>query len=272
MVVAPFLKMETETMNKENRPVVLSVQNVTKRFGGVVAVNEVNLEVRKGDRYLLIGTNGAGKSTLFNLICGDIPVTSGKVILFGKDVTNKSVRDRACMGMRRTYQATALFPKLTVRQNFYLAVLGTMPLRSHFNIFTDYTKSKAYNCAIEETAEKVMLTEKLDDLVMNLSHGEHRQLELGLALISKPQLLLLDEPSSGLSENERAIMKQMLLDLDEEMTLIMVEHNMELGFAVSSKVTVMQDGNVVFEGTPEETQNNELVQSIYLGTGGSNDG
>ena len=144
-----------------------------------------------------------------------------------------------------------------------------MPLISHFNFFTNYTKSKAFNDKIAETAKEVMLEDKLDDLVMSLSHGEHRQLELGLALISKPKLLLLDEPSSGLSENERAIMKQMLLNLDEEMTLIMVEHNMELGFAVSSKVTVMQDGNVVFEGTPEETQNNELVQSIYLGTGGS---
>ena len=256
-------------MNKENRPIVLSVQNATKRFGGVVAVNEVNLDVRKGDRYLLIGTNGAGKSTLFNLICGDLPLTSGKVFLFGEDVTKKSIRDRANMGMRRTYQATALFPKLTVRQNLYLAVLGTMPLISHFNIFTNYAKSKAYNEKIAETAKEVMLEDKLDDLVMNLSHGEHRQLELGLALISKPKLLLLDEPSSGLSENERAIMKQMLSNLDEEMTLIMVEHSMELGFAVSSKVTVMQDGNVVFEGAPEETQNNELVQSIYLGTGGS---
>lgn len=256
-------------MNKENKPIVLSVQNATKRFGGVVAVNEVNLDVRKGDRYLLIGTNGAGKSTLFNLICGDLPLTSGKVFLFGEDVTKKSIRDRVNMGMRRTYQATALFPKLTVRQNLYLAVLGTMPLISHFNFFTNYTKSKAFNDKIAETAKEVMLEDKLDDLVMSLSHGEHRQLELGLALISKPKLLLLDEPSSGLSENERAIMKQMLLNLDEEMTLIMVEHNMELGFAVSSKVTVMQDGNVVFEGTPEETQNNELVQSIYLGTGGS---
>lgn len=256
-------------MNKEKKPVVLSVRNVTKRFGGVVAVNDVNLEVRKGDRYLLIGTNGAGKSTLFNLICGDLPVTSGQVVLFGKDVTGRSIRDRAVMGMRRTYQATALFPKLTVRQNLYLAVLGSMPLRSHFNIFTNYCRSKAYNESIEQTAKEVMLEDKLDELVMNLSHGEHRQLELGLALISKPKLLLLDEPSSGLSENERAIMKKMLLDLDEEMTLIMVEHNMELGFAVSTKVTVMLDGKVVFEGTPEETQNNAFVQSIYLGTGGT---
>lgn len=258
-------------MNKESKPVVLSIQNVTKRFGGVVAVNDVTLEVRKGDRYLLIGTNGAGKSTLFNLICGDLPVTSGKVFLFGKDVTNKSIRDRAIMGMRRTYQATALFPKLTVRQNLYLAVLGTMPMKSHFNVFTNYTKSKAFNGKILETAWEVMLEDKLDELVMNLSHGEHRRLELGLALISKPRLLLLDEPSSGLSESERAIMKEMLLNLDEEITLIMVEHNMELGFAVSSKVTVMQDGRVVFQGTPEETQNNEFVQSIYLGTGGGSD-
>lgn len=258
-------------MKKENKQVILSVKDVTKRFGGVVAVNSVNLEVREGDRYLLIGTNGAGKSTLFNLICGDLPVTSGTVELFGKNVTNKSIRERALMGMRRTYQATALFPKLTVRQNLYLGVLGGMPLKSHFNIFTNYKKSRAFNEQIEATAKEVMLEEKLDELVMNLSHGEHRQLELGLALISKPRLLLLDEPSSGLSENERAIMKQMLLNLDESITLIMVEHNMELGFAVSSKVTVMLDGQVVFEGTPEETQNDEFVQSIYLGTGGKKD-
>ena len=174
--------------------------------------------------------------------------------------------------MRRTYQATALFPKLTVKQNLYLGILGTMPLRSHFNFFTNYTQSKGYDERIQAAAKEVLLEDKLNELVMNLSHGEHRQLELGLALISRPKLLLLDEPSSGLSENERAIMKQMLLNLDKNITLIMVEHNMELGFAVSSQVTVMMDGEVVFEGTPEETQSNEFVQSIYLGTGGKQDG
>ncbi|MBQ9300565.1 MAG: ATP-binding cassette domain-containing protein [Clostridia bacterium] len=254
----------------DTMPVVLSVQEATQRFGGVTAVNNVNLEVHRGDRYLLIGTNGAGKSTLFNLICGDLPLTNGKIVLFGQNVTHKSVRQRAALGMRRTYQATALFPKLTVRQNLYLAILGTQPLIKHFNLFKDYRDSSAYTEEIEKVAADVMLLPKVDERVMNLSHGEHRQLELGLALIAKPKLLLLDEPSSGLSENERALMRKMLLALDKEITLLMVEHNMELAFSVASRVTVMYDGEVVFEGTPEETQKSELVQSIYLGAGGKN--
>ncbi|MEG1557682.1 MAG: ATP-binding cassette domain-containing protein [Oscillospiraceae bacterium] len=249
----------------ENCSEILSLRSVTKNFSGIVAVHDVNMDVMYGERRLIIGTNGAGKSTLFNLICGDFPLSSGSVHLFGKDVTSMSLRKRALMGMRRTYQATALFNKLTVRQNFYLAVLGEKPLKSYLNIFSYYKSTSAFSDKIETYAKSVNLADKLDETVENISHGERRQLELGLALILNPKLLLLDEPSSGLSANERQVILNLLVNLDKDITLLLVEHNMELAFAIATKVTVMMNGEIVCDGTPQEIQNNEYVQTIYLG-------
>ncbi|MBC8535328.1 ABC transporter ATP-binding protein [Feifania hominis] len=246
---------------------ILSLSGVTKSFGGVVAVRDVSMDVAHGERRLIIGTNGAGKSTLFNLICGDIPLTSGTVRLFERDVTHLDLRRRALMGMRRTYQATALFNKLTVRQNFYLALLGERSTRHHFNLFTNYKNSGSYNEKIEQTAALVDIQEKLDEVIDNISHGERRQLELGLALISQPKLLLLDEPSSGLSASERQKIQAILQNLDPQITLLLVEHNMELAFAVATDVTVMQNGEIVCEGSPQAIRGDEYVQKIYLGGG-----
>lgn len=249
----------------ENTATILSLKNVTKNFGGVRAVHDVSLDVMHGERRLIIGTNGAGKSTLFNLICGDFPLTSGSVELFGRDASRMNVRERAKLGMRRTYQATALFRKMTLRQNFYLALLGEKPLTSHLNVFTHYRDTDSYNEKIEIIAEKVRLQHKLDEYVENISHGECRQLELGLALICEPKLMLLDEPSSGLSASERQIILELLRALDPAITLVLVEHNMELAFAIATDVTVMMNGEVVCHGKPDEIRRNEYVQKIYLG-------
>lgn len=246
---------------------VLSLNNVSKSFGGVQAVSGVSMDVARGERQLILGTNGAGKSTLFNLICGDLPVSEGSITLFGEDVTKKNMRVRARMGVRRTYQATALFTNLTVRQNFYLALLGEQPERRHFRMFANYKDTAEYNDRIEEMARKVRIEDKLDETCDNLSHGEHRQLELGLALIVNPRLVLLDEPSSGLSETERQIIKGLISDMDQSITLVIIEHNMELAFAVATHVIVMENGRVVCVGSPEEVQSDEYVKTIYLGKG-----
>ncbi|NLJ63837.1 MAG: ATP-binding cassette domain-containing protein [Christensenellaceae bacterium] len=244
---------------------ILSVAQVSKSFGGTVAVRDVSFDIAYGERCLIIGTNGAGKSTLFNLICGDLPLSSGKIEIFGHDVSKMSVRNRSKLGLRRTYQGTALFNKLTIRQNFYLSLLGAMPMSKQMNLFTNYKDTAAYTEQIEQICKTVQLSKKIDEMVANLSHGERRQLEVGLALICHPQLLLLDEPSSGLSANERLIIQDLLMGLDSDITLVLVEHNMELAFAVATRVIVMMNGEIVDIGTPLEIQNNPYVQEIYLG-------
>ena len=253
-------------MSEKQMP-ILSLKHVTKHFGGIKAVHDVSMDVMHGERRLIIGTNGAGKSTLFNLICGDFPLTSGSVEIFGKDVTRMNVRERAKLGMRRTYQATALLRQMTLRQNFYLALLGKRSLLSHLNMLTYYKDTVSYDDQIEAVAQQVRLFEKLDERVESISHGECRQLELGLALICQPQLLLLDEPSSGLSASERQIILDLLRELDPDITLVLVEHNMELAFAIATQVTVMMNGEVIVHGTPDEIRSNEYVQKIYLGGG-----
>jgi len=244
---------------------ILTLRSVTKNFGGVQAVRDVSIDIAYGERHLIIGTNGAGKSTLFNLICGDFPPTSGSISLFGKDVSPLNMRQRSLLGMRRTYQATALFNNLTVQQNFYLALLGEKPMIEHLRLFMHYKNTASYSEKIQSMALEVGLHEKLNEKVSDISHGERRQLEFGLALICRPKFLLLDEPSSGLSASERQEILNLLQKLDREITLLLVEHNMELAFAVASKVTVMHHGEVVCEGSPEKVRSDNYVQEIYLG-------
>ena len=250
---------------EERRVPMLSLEHVSKNFGGVKAVSDVTCSIAKGERRLFIGTNGAGKTTLFNLITGDLPVSSGKVFIDGEDVTNYSIQKRVRMGMQRTYQSSALFPNLSVRQNFYLAIMGSQSIGKQVDFLKYFKNSAGYCDKIEDMAQKVHLYDRLDEMVSSLSHGECRQLEIGLALINDPRLLLFDEPSSGLSQNERQIILSLLQGLDREITIVLIEHNMELAFAVSDYVTVMFNGVVVAEGTPSEVQANELVQNIYLG-------
>lgn len=248
-----------------NTAPVVSLRNVSKFFGGVKAVCDVSTDIAYGERRLFIGTNGAGKTTLFNLIAGDLPVTSGTIEIFGKNVNKLSVQQRVKMGMKRTYQTSALMDGLTVRQNLYLAQLGVRPVIHHLNIFGSAKRDKEANKRIEEIAEEIALSKRIDCMVHDLSHGERRQLELGTALIARPKLLLLDEPAAGLSAEERQYLIKMIQNLPREITVVLVEHDMQMAFAVADYVTVMYDGNIVAEGTVEEIQNNEMVQRIYLG-------
>ncbi len=242
---------------------ILRLTDVRKEFGGVHAVRGVDLEVAYGERRALLGPNGAGKTTLFNAIAGDFPVTSGTIELFEQDVTDLPKRARTRLGMTRTYQISRLFAGLTVLDNLYLASLGVD--HGHFSVLRRKKRDTALNDHARAVAERVGLTPTLDVLVGTLSHGEQRQLEVGMALAGRPQLLLLDEPAAGLSPAERVSLTDLLLRLEPEITLIIIEHDMDIALRVAQRVTMMHDGSIVVEGTPAEIRGNELVHDLYLG-------
>ena len=248
------------------KPVVLSAEHASVHFGALKAVNDVSMQVRQGERHVIIGTNGAGKTTLFNLIAGDLRLTSGKIILFGEDVTNKLPRERARMGLRRTYQTSAVFNSMTVRENLYMSLLGEESPRKWLDPFHGISRDRDMMAEVEQCAEKILLKDNLETRAINLSHGQRRQLELGQALIVEPRLILFDEPASGLSAEEREMMQRMIADLDsEKLTLVMIEHDMDIAFSVADHIIVMFEGQLIAEGSPAEIRNNSQVREIYLG-------
>ena len=253
-----------EAVATEHAVPALRLRGVGRRFGGLHAVREVDLDVAPGERRAILGPNGAGKTTLFNVIAGDMPPSSGSVELFGRDVTPLPARARARLGLARTYQQSRLFPGLTVEDNVYLAVLGVGVgrLRPVLSKRDEELRERA-----RAAAGKVAISDKLDQLVSSLSHGEHRQVSLAMALASEPQIMMLDEPASGLSRGGRTLLTDLLLALDRKITLILIEHDMDVALRVAERVTMMHDGRAIVEGTPDEIRGNELVHELYLGTG-----
>lgn len=249
---------------KTTNPAV-SIQGVSKSFGGVHAVRDVSFDVADGERRVVIGTNGAGKTTLFNLITGDLRVTKGRILIYGRDVTRLPAFKRARLGMKRTYQTSALFDGITLRENVYLALVGGESPLNHLNFLKFSTHRKEHAARIEEILERVGLAERIDDMTSELSHGERRQLEIGLAMATNPRILLLDEPAAGLSLRERTQMLEILKSLDRSVTIILIEHDMNIALGVADIVTVMHEGAVIAEGTSDEIRANEQVQQIYLG-------
>jgi branched-chain amino acid transport system ATP-binding protein len=241
---------------------ILRLRGVGRRFGGVAAVRDVDLDVAYGDRRAILGPNGAGKTTLFNVISGDIPATSGAIEFLGEDVGLLSAADRTKRGMGRTYQKSRLFLGLSVEDNLYLAVLGTRS--GHFRLRRRGADREMRERA-REVASAVGLGAKLATLVGNLSHGEQRQLEVGMARAVGPKLMLLDEPASGLSRGERVALTDLLLELDPSITLVLIEHDMDVALRVARSVTMVHDGQKVVEGTPDEIRSNSLVHELYLG-------
>jgi branched-chain amino acid transport system ATP-binding protein len=241
---------------------VLRVRGVTRRFGGVVAVKDVELDIGSGERRAVLGPNGAGKSTLFNLIAGaDIP-TEGSIELFGSDVTRLGARQRTRMGLSRTFQTSRLLTGLTVEDNLYLAAIGVTGGR--FRLLRTGRDLDARKRA-GRAAETVGMSDRLEALAGDLSHGEQRQLEIGLALVAEPRMLLLDEPAAGLSRAERQLLTSLLLSLDPDVTMLLIEHDMDVALTVAERVTMMHDGAVIVEGTPAEIRGNSLVHDLYLG-------
>ncbi len=243
--------------------VCLVLQGLTKNFGGLRAVDHVDLEVKAGERRGIIGPNGAGKTTLFNLICGEFPPSDGRIVHFGKDVTRIPAHKRIALGIARTFQITNLFPNLTVLQNVLLAAQGLertkyvmyLPISSYSHL---YEKSERFLKEFE-------LWEKRDILVKNLSHGDQRQIEISLALVGQPRLLLLDEPTAGLSPAETLSFTTMLKKLDPDMTILLIEHDMDVAFEFAENITVLHQGSLIASGNNEDIKANTKVQEIYLG-------
>jgi branched-chain amino acid transport system ATP-binding protein len=248
---------------RESAEPILCLRGVGRRFGGLQAVREVELEVVRGERRAILGPNGAGKTTLFNVISGDLPASSGRVELFGEDVTYSSARHRARLGLARTYQQSRLLLGLTVEDGIYLSIVGAEG--GHLRPVLLGRKDRALRERARDAARRVAIDHKLSEPVGSLSHGEHRQVAVAMALASEPRLLMLDEPASGLSRGERQLLTELLLGLDRDITLILIEHDMDVALRVGERVTMMHDGNVVVEGTPEEIRASELVHELYLG-------
>jgi len=240
----------------------LELQGVSRSFGALAALADVTFTVAAGERRAVIGANGAGKTTLFNVITGDFPATAGRVRFFGDGVTTMPAHDRIRAGLRRTYQSSLLFRDLTVRDNLYLAVRGVA--RGRYAMLRPRRGSTTLSAA-EELLQRVRLTAVGDELVNALSHGQQRQLEIGMALAGAPRLILFDEPAAGLSPGERRELVALLNALPRHMGFILIEHDLDIALRVVDRVTVMHNGRVLKHGTPDEIENDAEVQAIYMG-------
>jgi len=241
----------------------VAIDSLAKMFGGLRAVDGVSLEVARGERRALIGPNGAGKTTLFHCITGTMQPSSGSVRLFGNDITYLPEHQRTKLGVGRTFQITNVFTDLSLAENIALAIVGTDQRK--------WICSRPLSAfpAVREQAltglEAVGLIERADDPVKLLSYGERRQLELALALNTHPKVLFLDEPCAGLSPSERQRIFKMIRALPREITLVMIEHDMDVALGLADRVTVMNRGRVMVEGTPDEVQSNPEVRDVYFG-------
>jgi len=242
----------------------LLVTSVSKSFGGVHAVRSTDLAVLVGERRALIGPNGAGKTTLFNIITGELAADAGRIEIFGNDITRKTVQERAKLGLGRTYQISQLFLNLTVRENLFLAAAANQRVEFHF-LSSWRNRAKVVQWT-HQAAEQVNLTPYLSKRVSELSHGLQRQLEVGMAIAMRPRLIMLDEPAAGLSPSERLVLTSLVKGLSREVTLVLIEHDMEVVLDIADRITVLQHGSVIAEGTPAEIRTNQQVQNVYLGT------
>jgi branched-chain amino acid transport system ATP-binding protein len=242
---------------------ILKLSNVVVQFGALKAVNDVTTSVVPGARRAIIGPNGAGKTTLFNAITGVLPPTSGKVVFNGHDITRAAPHKRAAYGIARTFQITNLFPSLTVDENMVLALRGLNSRK--FSMFGS-TKLDAREAELAgRSLEQAKLTGQRGTIVKEMSYGAQRQLELALSLAAEPRLLLLDEPAAGLSPAERSMVADIIRALPRDLTLILIEHDMDLALGLVDYVTCMYEGGVLVEATPDAIRGNQAVQEVYLG-------
>lgn len=243
----------------------IRVEGISKIFGGLAAVNAVSLEVAAGERRVLIGPNGAGKTTLFHCITGTLPPTGGRVSLFGRDVTREPEHRRTELGMGRTFQITNVFAELTLLENLALAIVGTD--RRKWIMHRGVDAFPEVRREAEESLEAVGLAGRAAVPVRLVSYGERRQLELALALNTRPKVLFLDEPCAGLSPSERQRIARMIAGLPRGITVVMIEHDMDVALGLADRVTVMHQGRVILEGSPEQVRSNAEVRDVYFGHG-----
>ena len=244
---------------------LLRVEKVSKHFGSLVAVNDVSMSVEPGELRAVIGPNGAGKTTFFNLISGFLTPTSGTITFDGEDVTNLLPARRVWRGMARTFQITEVFPELTVRENLRIAVEVASGYR--LRVWQSQDIDGEVKARVVDLLEMSGLTEKADRLVGELAHGDQRATEIMMALALKPRLLLLDEPTAGMGDQETYDITQLIRKLhrDQKLTIVLIEHDMRVVFHLADRIMVLAEGAVLAEGTPAEIAANEAVQAAYLG-------
>lgn len=241
----------------------LQLTRVNRNFAGIHAVRNVSLRLRRGERRTIIGPNGAGKTTLFNLVAGSMPVSSGRIEFDGTDITGTPGRVRVGYGMTRTYQHSQLLDDLSITENLRVAIQGSRG--GGYSLVRRHGEEKRLNEEAGALAARVGLTGQMDRPVSDLSHGEKRQLEIAMALAGGPSLLLLDEPAAGLGPGERGALTSLLGSLDRSMTVLLIEHDMDVALAVADRVTVMHEGSVVADARPEDVLADPLVLDLYLG-------
>jgi branched-chain amino acid transport system permease protein len=244
---------------------LLQAIGLTKRYGGLVANSEIDFTVNHGEIRGVIGPNGAGKSTFFKMLTCEVIPSSGKIVFDGRDITDLDVADACQVGLTKSYQINQLFERLTVRQNLTIAALGEIRGKFRLDMFRSLAKVPGLDARVESTAALVHLMERLDTPVSELAYGEKRRLEIGLALATSPSLLLLDEPLAGMSTQERVETVALLKSIGQGRTMIIIDHDMDSLFELVEKVTVLQEGRLLVEGTPDEIKSDAKVQEAYLG-------
>ena len=245
--------------------VAVELADVVKEFGGLRAVDGVSLRVAAGERRVLIGPNGAGKTTLFHCITGTLPPTAGRIAFFGQDITRLPEHRRTALGMGRTFQISNVIAELTCLENVMLAAVGIdgrkWVLHRPMAVFADVRERARAGL------ELVGLVHRADETARRLSYGERRQLELALALTSQPRVVFLDEPCAGLSPSERVRISTLIGGLPRDLTVVMIEHDMDVALGLADRVTVLHQGRVILEGSPDEVQSNSEVREVYFGHG-----
>jgi branched-chain amino acid transport system ATP-binding protein len=241
----------------------LTVTNLCKAFGGLHVTTNVNLNVEPGERRLIIGPNGAGKTTLFNLITGELTPDSGSIELLGQDITRVPSRRRAHLGMARTYQIITLFGRDTIIHNVTLALLGLSPAR--WNPLIDLKRQGHFVEHAQAALEKVGLGHIANRPLAQTSYGERRRVEIAMALTQNPKILLLDEPFAGLSIDERRDVHHLLLAIPRDVTIVMIEHNMDVALEFAEQITLLHFGEVIVEGNRAEVVADPRTREVYLG-------
>jgi len=244
---------------------ILQAKALTKHYGGVVANTDIDFAVDHGELRGIIGPNGAGKTTFFKMLTCEVPPTSGRILFEGRDITGMTVTDVCQFGLTKSYQINQLFNRLTVRENLTIAALAELRGKFRLDLFKSLTKVPGLDGQVEHTLELVDLAGRADTPVSNLAYGEKRRLEVGLALATSPSLLLLDEPLAGMSPRERVETVRLLKSIARGRTMIIIDHDMDSLFELVERVTVLQEGRVLVEGTPDEIKGNSKVQDAYLG-------
>ena len=241
----------------------LQLSGLRKAFGGLPATDDVSLEVTAGERRLIIGPNGAGKTTLFNLVTGDLKPDAGAIHLFGEDVSRLKTHQRAHRGLARTYQIITLFPKDSLEHNVVLSLLGLSSVR--WKTFSPLSGQAGLHAEARRILGLVGLAERAARPIREVSYGEKRRVEIAMALAQKPKILLLDEPLAGLSREERSALKALISGIPRDVTVVMIEHDMDTALDLAERVTVLHYGKVIVEGTRGEVVADPRTREVYLG-------